>query len=75
VTERSGLPLERFVSAARISARRVFACSIFIYVYFFFYAKTKSGRAEPVGAANSAVSAARSAALTIEIRRGGTDLR
>jgi hypothetical protein len=29
------------------------------------FVKNKSGRAEPIGAANSAVSAARSAALTI----------
>jgi len=49
------------------TARGAFSHVLYLYMFLsIFYAKNKSGRAEPVGAANSAVSAARSAALTID---------
>ena len=58
--------------AARESARGAFSHVLYLYIFIsIFYAKNKSGRAEPVGAANSAVSAARSAALTICITCAG----
>jgi hypothetical protein len=52
--------------ALRESARGAFSHDLCLYIFIsiFFHAKNKSGRAEPVGAANSAISAARSAALT-----------
>jgi hypothetical protein len=55
--------------ATRESARGAFSHDLCLYIFIsiFFHAKNKSGRAEPIGAANSAVSAARSAALTIII--------